>query len=108
LPGITLTNNGIDIGTTKGAVVRAVFDGMVTEVVDVPSSGKVIMIRHGEFLTVYANLKDVFVKVGDKVEVKKNIGTLLFDDDEGKADLQFEIWQGQDKLNPEDWLYSKN
>jgi septal ring factor EnvC (AmiA/AmiB activator) len=107
LPGITLTNNGIDISTSKGAVVRAVFDGVVTAVVDVPSSGKVVMIRHGEFLTVYANLKDVWVKAGDKVETKKNLGTILFDEEEGKTDLQFQIWKGQDKQNPEDWLYSK-
>jgi murein DD-endopeptidase MepM/ murein hydrolase activator NlpD len=88
-------------------VVRAVFEGVVTAVVDVPSSGKVVMIRHGEFLTVYANLKDVFVKAGDKVEIKKNIGTILYDEDDGKTDLQFQIWKGQDKINPEEWLYNK-
>jgi septal ring factor EnvC (AmiA/AmiB activator) len=107
MPGITMSNNGIDIATTKGAVVRAVFEGVVTAVVDVPSSGKVVMIRHGEFLTVYANLKDVFVKAGDKVEIKKNIGTILYDEDDGKTDLQFQIWKGQDKINPEEWLYNK-
>ncbi|HXB11488.1 MAG TPA: peptidoglycan DD-metalloendopeptidase family protein [Bacteroidia bacterium] len=107
MPGITMSNNGIDIATTKGAVVRAVFEGVVTAVVEVPSSGKVVMIRHGEFLTVYANLKDVFVKAGDKVEIKKNIGTILYDEDDGKTDLQFQIWKGQDKINPEEWLYNK-
>ena len=108
LPGITLTNNGIDIATTKGAVVRSVFEGVVSAVIDVPSSGKVVMIRHGEFLTVYANLKDVFVKQGDKVEIKKNIGTILFNESEDKTLLQFEIWKGSNKLNPEDWLFSKD
>lgn len=107
LPGITMSNNGIDISTTKGAVVRSVFDGVVTAVVDVPSNGKVVMIRHGEFLTVYANMKDVFVKAGDKVEIKKNLGTILYDDEEGKTDLHFEIWKGQDKQNPEEWLFEK-
>lgn len=108
LPGITLTNNGIDIATTKGAVVRSVFQGVVTHVVDVPSSGKVVMIRHGEYLTVYANLKEVFVKQGQKVNTKQSIGTLLFDQDEGKTILQFEIWDGQNKLDPQDWLFSKD
>ncbi|NNM95102.1 MAG: peptidoglycan DD-metalloendopeptidase family protein [Bacteroidia bacterium] len=108
MPGITENNLGIDIATTKGAVARAVFNGTVTHVVEVPSLGKVVMIRHGEFLTVYANLNQVFVKVGDKVDIKQNIGTILFDSDEGKADLQFQIWKGQDKLNPEEWLYSNN
>ncbi len=108
MPGITENNLGIDIATTKGAVARAVFNGTVTHVVEVPSLGKVVMIRHGEYLTVYANLNEVFVKVGDKVDIKQNVGTILFDPDEGKADLQFQIWKGQDKLNPEDWLYNNN
>jgi septal ring factor EnvC (AmiA/AmiB activator) len=108
LPGISMTNNGVDIATTKGAVVRSVFEGVVSAVIDVPSSGKVVMIRHGEFLTVYANLKDVFVKQGDKVEIKKNIGTILFNDSEDKTLLQFEVWKGSNKLNPEEWLFSKD
>ena len=108
LPGITMSNNGVDIATTKGAVVRTVFEGVITLVVDVPSMGKVVMIRHGEFLTVYAHLKDVFVKTGDKVEVKKNLGTIMYDEEDGKTDLHFEIYKGQEKLNPEEWLYNKD
>jgi len=108
LPGISMTNNGIDIATTKGAVVRSVFGGEVTGIVDLPSSGKVVMVRHGEYLSVYANLKDVFVKKGDKVTTKQNVGTLLYDEDEGKTLLQFQIWKGQNKLNPEEWLFSKD
>jgi septal ring factor EnvC (AmiA/AmiB activator) len=108
LPGISMTNNGIDIATTKAAVVRSVFGGVVTGIVDLPSSGKVVMVRHGEYLSVYANLKDVFVKSGDKVTTKQNIGTLLYDEDEGKTLLQFQIWKGQNKLNPEEWLFSKD
>jgi len=108
LPGITMTNNGIDIATTKGAIVRSVFEGTVTGIVDLPSSGKVVMVRHGEYLSVYANLKDVFIKSGDKLTTKETIGTILYDEDEGKTLLQFEIWKGQNKLNPEEWLFGKN
>lgn len=108
LPGITETNNGVDIATTKGAVIRSVFEGTVSGIVDMPSYGKVVLVRHGEYLSVYANLNDVFVKKGDKLTTKQNVGTLLFNEDEGKAILHFEIWKGQDKLDPEDWLYSKN
>lgn len=107
LPGITMTNNGIDIATTKGAIVRSVFQGTVTGIVDLPSSGKVVMVRHGEYLSVYANLKDVFVKAGDKIDTKQTLGTILYDDDESKTLLQFEIWKGQNKLNPEEWLFAK-
>ena len=108
LPGITLTDNGIDIATTKGAVVRSVFQGVVTAVVDLPSSGKVVMIRHGEYLSVYDHLKEVFVKTGQKVSTKQSLGTLLYDKDEGKTLLQFQIWKGQTKLDPQNWLFSKD
>jgi septal ring factor EnvC (AmiA/AmiB activator) len=107
LPGITMTNNGIDIATTKGAVVRSVFQGTVTGIVDLPSSGKVVMVRHGEYLSVYANLKEVFVKAGDKIDTKQTLGTILYDEDESKTILQFEIWKGQNKLDPEEWLFGK-
>jgi len=107
MPGISMSNNGVDIATTKGAVVRTVFEGEVTGIVDMPSYGKVVMVRHGEYYSVYANLKDVFVKTGDKVTTKQNVGTLLFDEDEGKALLHLEIWKGQNKLNPEEWLLSR-
>jgi septal ring factor EnvC (AmiA/AmiB activator) len=108
LPGISETNNGVDIATTKGAVIRSVFEGEVSGIVDMPSYGKVVLVRHGEYLSVYANLKDVFVKKGDKLTTKQNVGTLQFNEEEGKALLHFEIWKGQNKVDPEDWLYSKN
>lgn len=108
LPGITMTNNGVDIATTKGAIVRSVFQGDVSAIVEIPSLGKVVMIRHGEYLSVYAHLKDVFVKSGQKVSTKESVGTLLYDDDEGKTILHFEIWKGQNKLDPQEWLFSKD
>src|SRR5581483_8247000 len=97
LPGITETNNGVDIATTKGAVIRSVFEGTVSGIVDMPSYGKVVLVRHGEYLSVYANLKDVFVKTGDKLTTKQNVGTLLFNEEEGKALLHLEIWKGSNK-----------
>lgn len=108
MPGITVTNNGIDIATTKGAVARAIFQGVVTGIVEVPSSGKVVLIRHGEYYTVYSNLKDVFVKAGDNVTTKQTLGTILFNGEDGKTEVHLEIWKGgSTKLNPEDWLYKK-
>jgi septal ring factor EnvC (AmiA/AmiB activator) len=102
---VTINNNGVDIATTKGALARAVFDGEVTGVVNIPSSGKVVIIRHGEYLSVYANLNEVYVKTGDKVKTKQNIGNILSDDEEGKTDLHIEIWKGQTKLDPEEWMF---
>ena len=79
----TVDNNGVDITTTKNASVRAVFNGKVTSVLIIPGAGKVVMISHGEYRTVYANLQEVFVNKGDQVKkYKQNIGKLLIKDAE--------------------------
>jgi len=105
---VDINNNGIDISTNNGSLTRCVFDGEVTGVVNIPGSGQFILIRHGEFLTVYANLKDVYVKTGDKVKTKQNIGSILLDEDDSKTVMHFEVWRGQTKLDPEDWLFKNN
>jgi septal ring factor EnvC (AmiA/AmiB activator) len=105
MKNIDINNNGIDISTSTGALTRAVFDGEVKAVVNMPGSGQFILIRHGEFLTIYSNLKDVYVKVGDKVKTKDNIGSIVFDDEDSKTVLHFEIWKGQSKMDPEAWLF---
>lgn len=104
MPNIDVNNNGVDITTSNGALARAVFDGEVKAVVNMPGSGQFILVRHGEFLTIYSNLQEVYVKVGDKVKTKQNIGVILLDNEESKTVLHFEIWKGQIKLNPEEWL----
>lgn len=108
MPAIDVNNNGLDIATNTGSIARVVFDGEVKGVVSIPGGGQFVLVRHGEFLTVYANLKDVYVKVGDKVTTKQNIGSILYDEDESKTVLHFEIWKGQTKLDPESWIYKNN
>ncbi len=108
MPNIDINNNGIDIATSTGSIARSVFDGEVKGVVSMPGAGQFILVRHGEFLTVYSNLKDVYVKVGDKVKTKQNLGSILFDEDDSKTVLHFEIWKGQAKLDPEVWLFKNN
>jgi murein hydrolase activator len=107
MPGITMSNSGVDIGTTKGAIARVVFDGVVSYVNEDPEYGKVIIIRHGEFLSVYRHLKEVFVKEGDKVQTKQTLGTIMYDDLNQIADLELQIWKGQNKLDPQEWLFRK-
>ena len=104
---ITINNNGVDIATSKGSLARAVFDGEVTGVATLPSKGQVVIVRHGDFLTVYAYLNDVYVKAGDKVKTKQNLGNIVLDSEEGKTQLHFEIWKGSNKLDPEEWLFKK-
>lgn len=105
IKGFMVHNNGVDISTNRGSNARAVFAGEVTGVTSVPGSGKIIIIRHGEYLSVYSNLNDVNVKAGDKVDVKQSIGSISYDDDEGKTTVKLQIWKGQRILNPEEWLY---
>jgi septal ring factor EnvC (AmiA/AmiB activator) len=104
LPGIKVSNNGINIGTNKGANVRAVFNGTVVAVASVGGlEGKVIIVKHGEYLSVYSNIEEAFVKSGEKIKTKQSVGKVLTDDNSG-TELHFEIWKGQAMLNPESWI----
>ena len=104
LKGIMVKNNGIDIETTKGASARSVFEGTVSGVISIPGSNKALIIRHGEFLTVYSNLEQVLVKTGDKVTSKQKIGVVANNSDNNKGELHLEIWKNTGKLDPKSWL----
>lgn len=104
--GIFTNNNGIEIGTTSGAKVRAVFEGKVSKVLVIDGGGKAVIINHGVYRTVYANLKDANVKEGDKVSIKQNIGTLNPGDD-NLSELHFEVRFGKERQNPYEWLTKK-
>lgn len=107
LSGIIINNNGIDISTTKGAIARAIFDGEVSSVAIIPGGGKVVMIRHGEYLSVYSYLSEVYVNKGDKISTKQHLGTLISEPDKAKTNVHLEIWKGMTKLNPEYWIFRK-
>ncbi|MGE0560192.1 MAG: murein hydrolase activator EnvC [Flavobacteriales bacterium] len=107
LSGIIINNNGIDISTTKGAIARAIFDGEVSSVAIIPGGGKVVMIRHGEYLSVYSYLSEVYVNKGDKISTKQHLGTLISEPDKAKTNIHLEIWKGMTKLNPEYWIFRK-
>jgi len=106
LPGVKVQNNGIDISTTKGSVIRSIFEGEITAVIIIPGGGKGVMIRHGEYLSVYTYFQELFVKKGDKVSTKQDLGIVVTDDDK-KTNLHLEIWKNTTKLNPELWLFRK-
>lgn len=105
LKDVTVQNNGIDISTSSGSMARAVFDGECTGLTNIPGSGWLVIIRHGEYLTVYSQLEESLVKVGDKVKTKQNIGKISTDQQEGTTELHFEVWKsGGIKLDPEAWI----
>jgi septal ring factor EnvC (AmiA/AmiB activator) len=106
LANIMTFNNGVTISTGKGSLARSVFQGEVTGVTSIPGVGRLVIIRHGEYLSVYSNLEEVYVQTGDKVKAKQNIGKIIFDSEEGKTEMNLQIWRGQNKLNPEDWLFN--
>jgi septal ring factor EnvC (AmiA/AmiB activator) len=101
---VTVTNNGIDIATISGAQARAVFNGEVTSVTKLTGSNTVVIIRHGEYFTVYSNLENVTVKRGDKVKTKQSIGTVHTNKTENKTELHFELLKEQSRQNPANWL----
>jgi len=102
---VVVRNSGIDITTQANSSARAVFKGEVSKVVAIPGGNMAVIIRHGNYLTVYSNLSEVFVKAGQKVNTKEDIGRIFTDNDEGnKTVLKFQIWHESTKLNPEAWI----
>lgn len=105
---LVTNNNGIDISANKGAQVRAVFEGEVSSVFAIPGAGKVVIIKHGNYRTVYSNLFESFVSVGAKVSTKQAIGSLLVKDDESLSVAHFEIHQvvgsQVNRMNPSLWI----
>jgi septal ring factor EnvC (AmiA/AmiB activator) len=99
--GVTKDSKGWTIRTNQGATARSVFDGTVSKILEI-SGNNIIIIRHGEFFTVYKNLETVSVTVGQKVNTKQPIGTVAVT--EGSADLDFQLWKGMDDQNPAAWL----
>ena len=99
------SNSGIDIQATPGADARAVFNGVVTRVFVVPGYNNSVIVRHGNYLTVYSNLSQVYVKAGDTVSTRQALGKIYSDPEEGQATiLHFQLWKEKTKLNPLPWL----
>jgi septal ring factor EnvC (AmiA/AmiB activator) len=102
---VLVRNSGIDITTQANEKARAIFKGEVTKVVAIPGGNTAVIIRHGNYLTVYSNLSEVYVKADQKVEIKQEIGAIFSDsDDDNKTVLKFQIWHENTKLDPEQWL----
>ena len=102
---VRTSNSGIDIQATPGADARAVFNGVVTRVFVVPGYNNSVIVRHGNYLTVYSNLSQVYVKAGDTVSTRQALGKIYADPEEGQATiLHFQLWKEKTKLNPLPWL----
>ena len=96
-------NNGIDLQCRSGAAVQAVFGGTVSRVFTTPNGTKGIIVRHGDYMTVYANMGTVTVHEGAKVTTRQNLGTVYTNED-GTAEFSFQLWKGTASQNPRSWL----
>ncbi|MBP6618733.1 MAG: peptidoglycan DD-metalloendopeptidase family protein [Leadbetterella sp.] len=105
LKGLKIDNNGIDIQASPNAPVRAVFEGVVLDISQIPGLNNVVAIQHGDYYTVYANLENVNVSINQQVSLQQKIGTVAYKD--GSPEINFQIWHNFSKLNPEPWLGSK-
>lgn len=105
LKHVTTNNKGIYIQTPAGSTARAVFEGVVSQLFSVPGSNNAVIIQHGNYRTVYANLTFIYVKEGEHVSAKQAIGKIYTDDDrDNKTELYFQIWDGKNLQNPEKWI----
>lgn len=95
-------NNGFDLAVKKGEQAKAVFDGVVRQVMVLPGFNQCVMVDHGDYFTLYCKLRNVTVKADDKVKTGQTLGVV--DTINGQTQLHFELWQGKKPHNPESWL----
>lgn len=103
-PDVKHYNNGVTIATEPGAEARAIFEGEVSAIQSIPGSNKVVQVRHGNYISIYYNLTDVYVKKGDKVKSKESLGK-IFTDSNGKTEMKFFLYKNTTRLNPEYWIH---
>jgi septal ring factor EnvC (AmiA/AmiB activator) len=105
LKGIETFNNGVKITTEEEALVRAIFDGTVSRIIDIPGAGKAVIVSHGDYFSVYSNLLEVSVKRGQEVFLKEKIGTVLTKTATKETITELQIWKGSEKMDPSSWLF---
>ncbi len=104
LKNIKTTNNGLDIAAHPSAVVKSLYEGRVTKKLFNPGFQWAVIVKHGPYYTVYANLDEVYVKKGEQIAAQQQIGTVYNDLSERKSEMHLEIWKDRNKLDPEQWL----
>jgi len=104
LRNVRIKNNGIDIQTNTDAEVRAIHEGVVLGMQFVPGQNYMLILEHGNYFTVYSNLKDVTVRRGNKVKPHDQLGTAAVDKISGNNEVHLEIWENKRPMNPASWL----
>ncbi len=101
---VTVRNDGIYIATSSGEFARAIFKGVVSRVFSIPGENYTVIIKHGQFYSLYHNLVNVNVKAGQNVDIKENIGKVFTNDKTRETVLYFQIWKETERRDPELWL----
>lgn len=103
-PDVKHNNSGVTIVTAENSDARAIFDGEVSAIIAVPGGNKAVQVRHGNFISIYYNLTDVYVNKGQQVYAKSPLGK-IFTDSDGKTEMKFFLYKNTTKLNPEYWIH---
>ena len=106
LKHVQIKNNGINIATSAGTSARTVFAGKVVSIVHITTTNIAVIVKHGDYFSVYSGLDKVFVKVNNRVDRLQNIGK-IHTTIQGKTELHFELWKGKQLQNPSGWLARK-
>ena len=104
-PGIKHESNGVIIATDEGSKARSIFEGEVIAILSVPGGNKGVQIKHGNYISTYYNLSRVYVKKGDKVNIKSDLGDIYTSKSSGTTQLKFYLYKDTTRLNPEEWIY---
>ncbi len=104
-PGIKHESNGVIIATDEGAVARAIFKGEVIAILSVPGGNKGVQVKHGNYISTYYNLSELYVAKGDEVNAKTELGKVYTNRSNGQTRLKFYLYEDTQKLNPEEWVF---
>ncbi len=104
LKDIMEQKNGVGFSTSQGATARSIFDGQVTNVLPLSANNFAVMIKHGEYITVYVNVKNIKVAVGQKVTAKQEIGQVYTNPEDDRTTLELQVWKGTVLQNPIGWI----
>ncbi|WAC01121.1 peptidoglycan DD-metalloendopeptidase family protein [Lacinutrix neustonica] len=104
-PSVTINSNGVRISTEKNAKVRAVFNGEVWRIIQPKRSNPIVLIKHGNYITAYRNIGKLYIKTGDKVTTKQEIGEVFTSPTNGESILNFSIYKDSHTQNPASWIY---
>ncbi len=107
MPGIIVNNSGTDFRCEKGTTVNAIFEGKVTRIFVMPRYYKVIMVKHGNYFTIYSNINDVYVQEGQVVKLNEKLGSVWTDPNTEETILHFEVRKGKVPLDPIKWLLKR-